>query len=579
MKKKMHLFIFSFSIIFVVAIIGIAYSAFSQNLAINDITSSVRIIKDIRITGVSVSNFTSNVISVEDYNVSNISANLILPNSNSSITYKVQVTNIGNAEAGIYDITGLPSNLEYSIDNYDLKNKICDDNNKCSLGINKDIYITIKYKNGGYNSSNTSYNFALNFDFKKIYNVSYINIRTNNYPMEVIEGEKLDIEFQTYIPTTLKITGSDTYTYNKPNLSISNISDDVVIESLTEGETIAYNYYDAYNFTGSNYLNTNIRLYNQANINKNYRITFNIDSYGSSQTSLATLMNSVNESGSPWPGVLARIESNNTLRIESNKQGQSIDKDNNISTVKKVEIIRVNNILYYKLNDGNYALLQDFNGFTSYFNVPVTFGGSLDGSSKPYRYFKGTLSNMEVRFLDNEVDSSYYIPKLPDYEYQGQYTFSGSNNINTGISLFNKQNFDKDFELSFNINSLGSNGNNQETLVNSIYETTTSSSSMSDYPGFAMRIEGSNYIITANGDESYVTIPTSRNITSVKFIRENKILYYQLNGGEVVKFYDYNNGKTVNFDTPVTFGSSLNSSGSRMREFKGTLSNMVIVIK
>lgn len=36
------------------------------------------------------------------------------------------------------------------------------------------------------------------------------------------------------------------------------------------------------------------------------------------------------------------------------------------------------------------------NGFSAYFNVPVTFGAGLDGSGNPFRYFKGTLSNMEI---------------------------------------------------------------------------------------------------------------------------------------------------------------------------------------
>jgi hypothetical protein len=54
-------------------------------------------------------------------------------------------------------------------------------------------------------------------------------------------------------------------------------------------------------------------------------------------------------------------------------------------------------IIYYSINYSELAQLQDFTDFTSTFDVPVTFGTSLDAEQKPYRYFKGSLSNMQVR--------------------------------------------------------------------------------------------------------------------------------------------------------------------------------------
>lgn len=50
----------------------------------------------------------------------------MLPNANSSVTYAIDVTNVGNVEMEILDITGLPDNLKYSISNYNLKDKLCD---------------------------------------------------------------------------------------------------------------------------------------------------------------------------------------------------------------------------------------------------------------------------------------------------------------------------------------------------------------------------------------------------------------------------------------------------------------------
>lgn len=66
-------------------------------------------------------------------------------------------------------------------------------------------------------------------------------------------------------------------------------------------------------------------------------------------------------------------------------------------TPKTIRIIRRDNIIYYSINYGELIQLQDFSGFTSTFDVPVTFGASLDKDKLPYRYFKGTLSYMQVR--------------------------------------------------------------------------------------------------------------------------------------------------------------------------------------
>ena len=161
-------------VLFVIILLSIGYSAFTTKVQIGDIAASIRIKADIRITDISIDSFKSNAISnYEDYNVSNITSGLYLPSADSEITYKIDITNLGNAEIGILSITGLPDNMEYSLTNYNLKDKICDDNDKCSLGIKKEILLTIKYKDGGFDSSNTSYNLKLDFDFRPFHTITY----------------------------------------------------------------------------------------------------------------------------------------------------------------------------------------------------------------------------------------------------------------------------------------------------------------------------------------------------------------------------------------------------------------------
>ena len=106
-------------IIFTVLSISIGYSAFGTKLNIDNIILEYRIKKDIRITNLKLFKTTDGVKSkAAEYNYASISDNIVLPNANSTITYKLQVTNIGTEPMGIFDITGLPENLTYKLSEY-----------------------------------------------------------------------------------------------------------------------------------------------------------------------------------------------------------------------------------------------------------------------------------------------------------------------------------------------------------------------------------------------------------------------------------------------------------------------------
>lgn len=167
-----------------------------------------------------------------DYNVRNIQAGIKLPNTNSSVTFNVQVTNIGSTEVGIKEITGLPDNLDYKILNYNLKDKICDEDNVCKLGIQKEIQVQIKYKEGYYDSSNTLYNVVANFNFQPFYSVTYTDIEGEGYPTEILGGETLTVDFGDSSPNIkVKINNIETtnYTYENGVLTLPNVSGNVEI--------------------------------------------------------------------------------------------------------------------------------------------------------------------------------------------------------------------------------------------------------------------------------------------------------------------------------------------------------------
>ena len=224
-----------------VILLSIGYSAFGTNMNITGTFVDVRVEADIRVTDVSVSDYTNQAVSYyENYNVSNISSTINLPNADSSITYKVKVTNFGNTEMGIRSITGLPSNLDYEISGYTLQDRICDANNQCKLGISKEFYITVKYKSGGYNSSSTNYALTLNFDFQPFYTVIYEGFSySGNYQSEVIGNGDLIVNFEeSVLSLQIKINGvtldQDSYIFDSDQgyLHVPGVSGNVTVTNV-----------------------------------------------------------------------------------------------------------------------------------------------------------------------------------------------------------------------------------------------------------------------------------------------------------------------------------------------------------
>lgn len=70
------------------------------------------------------------------------------------------------------------------------------------------------------------------------------------------------------------------------------------------------------------------------------------------------------------------------------------------TNVQKFKIYRLDNVLYYSLNDCPMILFQDLSDMTLRFDTAVTFGASTKPNGEPYRFFKGTLKNMYIKLED-----------------------------------------------------------------------------------------------------------------------------------------------------------------------------------
>ena len=268
-NNKKAVLLSTIAVLVCVLFISIGYSSYGTDLYIMDSIATVRIDRNVRITGVTTSSSTNGGSSTAlNYDVETISTDVRLPQSNSTVTYEVQVKNYGNVEMGIESIT-LPSNLsselDVSVTGYTLGDKIRDNNDACEssvdgckLSINRTFYVTLSYKSGQYDSNNYIFNnVQLDFEFKEMHKVTYTGFTVFHPPMEartIMDGHTFSQNIGPYNTLLIRLNGVTTtnYTVNSSNVvTIPNVTTDVeiiisevllpvVINSVPSGATINY---------------------------------------------------------------------------------------------------------------------------------------------------------------------------------------------------------------------------------------------------------------------------------------------------------------------------------------------------
>ncbi len=166
-KKRDKVLLVSSVICMIVLFLTIGFSSYQTRLEVESLGALVRIQRDIRITGVSVSSANNGgVYSYTDYNINTIYSRIALPNKDSTITFDVEVTNLGNVEMALSSITNLDNNLKYTITGYNLDDALCDDGDatSCKLGSVTTLHVTIGYKDSS-EATNTPFLISPNFNF------------------------------------------------------------------------------------------------------------------------------------------------------------------------------------------------------------------------------------------------------------------------------------------------------------------------------------------------------------------------------------------------------------------------------
>ena len=589
-----------------------------------------------------------------------------LPHEDSEIIYKIDLANLGTSENGIYEVTGLPNNLEYSFSNYTEQDKICDQTtpSNCTKLARRTIYMTVRYKRDGntivgYNSNVTTYPLDLTFDFRTFHNITYTGF-SGSYRNYIIDGGSLNITFNNGdIPNEIYVTGA-TNNYQSPTISLTNVTQDVGIHkkysityvlnggtqaqdqitSISTAETytilnpsktnysfggwfdnaecegnhistlsniqaditlyakwVSYDYYipdEEFNGTTASVINTGVMLYSTENVNRNFRITFTIDDYNRNYNDPANIVNnqaptivsSMVETASPYEGFVFRVYKKNDVVYYSMKINDShvtsylgyYPLQDNLN----VEIVRENGAMYIKINSNVYTKVLEYDSSIDTFNVPLTIGGNINGSGNYDRCFDGSLSNVIVEFYEGSIVNTFRYTETrtsTSYNLNGTIQFDGTNYIDTGLNLFSTQNINKDFDIALTIEQIDTSQVAQATLINAKDE-----SQNNIWPGFAYRHSSTNgntinMSLTSRwpGQSAANIIDNTAAPKTLVIKRRNGVIKYSIAGGEEKTLTAVPPASlTKTFTSNLTFGASIDSSGSPFRYFKGIVSNISV---
>ena len=219
------------SIINMILISSIAYSAIASTMIIKG-KSYARVESDVRITDFSISSSKNSTSYYEEFTKDTISTKIKFNNeTDASAIYKVEVTNYGEPYVAISSITGIPEEITYEIEDYTLKEKICNINDKCNKVASKVFYII-------FYGTNIEVEMNLKFEFKIFHNLTYYYFKNTEYPKSILEGETLTIDMSLDDTQLVSIEGNDdaimNFNQTTKELTINNVTSDLNIFSINQ---------------------------------------------------------------------------------------------------------------------------------------------------------------------------------------------------------------------------------------------------------------------------------------------------------------------------------------------------------
>lgn len=195
--------------------------------------------------------------------------------------------------------------------------------------------------------------------------------------------------------------------------------------------------------------------------------------------------------------------------------------------------------------------------------------------------------NSELKFVFEEYNDDTSFKTV--FNHEGACTFNGTTGItgtdcgeyegrqyiDTGVSLYSEDNWQKDYEIGFTIDDYVPNQQvNQAVFVNAKNEVESLG-----FPGLVFRRDAATNNLeitqTIGGDKVIQKITNYSMPLDVKIFKIDNVIYYNINGGELTRLQDMSNFNQQ-FDVTTWFGAAPAEEGGAMRVLNATLSNMYI---
>ena len=391
------------------------------------------------------------------------------------------------------------------------------------------------------------------------------------------------------------------------NAGTVNISDDAYISATTNARGTVHNYANTavLNVTGGTIISEN----NIAIKCDNGKLTIGVkDGVVDSNTPVIQGKNfaiSSNVNFSFYDGILKSLKNGNNKPVQD--ESKIVDIEENSDFVYDNETIN-DSVYVTEYIEPVTKYMISFNpngGQVSEDGRKITDGKVIDLLPIPTKenyYFDGWYTGITdgIRIDSNYIptsDMTLYArwtetnPFPVVFSQSNACTFNGSNEnitgsgcgdytdstyINTGVYLFNRENYKKDFELYFELDDY-------DPSVQELTKQTTLMASKAEVAqnvivfGVVVRSNQNNILIalSTNGGSNVEISRNSQDVHSVKIRRIDGKFYYNFNNEEMSFLGDMSEFENT-FDFPVTFGAALDVNKNPFRNLKGTMSNMYI---
>ncbi len=182
-KFKINKYLFVL-ICFLILSVTVGYSALQQTLEISG-KAAYRVPNIMRITGLALDSATNG--GVEEYNSNyfkdSIKVGISLPSKDSTVTYKVQISNLSDVRQWVDNISlSNDDNITFTVSELNIRKDLY------NPGDSNSFYITFKYKDdANITDYNLQYNLTVNFVF--VEPISYLRQRTTHTFEEIINDE------------------------------------------------------------------------------------------------------------------------------------------------------------------------------------------------------------------------------------------------------------------------------------------------------------------------------------------------------------------------------------------------------